>query len=222
MNFVDSIYQETKNIQTAIMTHPFTKGIGDGTLNKDSFKFFIEQDYLFLIEYSKILALATAKSPDYKTMSSFSKLLEETLNNEITLHIVYCEKLEITLTDLQNTQPAPAMESYTNFLVKIAYEGEFAEIIAALLPCMLTYAEIGLELKQNNIENNDPLYNEWIEMYSDSEFVNLAHWLRDLVNTTASNSSHLQIKKMKKAYIDSCRFELDFWTMSLNKTTWSV
>ena len=47
MNFVDSIYQETKNIQTAIMTHPFTKGIGDGTLNKDSFKFFIEQDYLF-------------------------------------------------------------------------------------------------------------------------------------------------------------------------------
>ena len=83
MNFVDSIYQETKNIQTAIMTHPFTKGIGDGTLNKDSFKFFIEQDYLFLIEYSKILALATAKSPDYKTMSSFSKLLEETLNNEI-------------------------------------------------------------------------------------------------------------------------------------------
>ena len=60
------------------------------------------------------------------------------------------------------------------------------------------------------------------DRYSDSEFVNLAHWLRDLVNTTASNSSHLQIKKMKKAYIDSCRFELDFWTMSLNKTTWSV
>ena len=140
MNFVDSIYQETKNIQTAIMSHPFTKGIGDGSLPKDSFKFFIEQDYLFLIEYSKILALATAKAPDYETMSSFSKLLEETLNNEITLHIGYCEKLEITLSDLQNTQPAPAMESYTNFLVKIAYEGEFAEIIAALLPCMLTYA----------------------------------------------------------------------------------
>ena len=56
MNFVDSIYQETKNIQTAIMTHPFTKGIGDGTLDKDSFKFFIEQDYLFLIEYSKLRA----------------------------------------------------------------------------------------------------------------------------------------------------------------------
>ena len=222
MNFVDSIYQETKTIQTAIMTHPFTKGIGDGTLHKDSFKFFIEQDYLFLIEYSKILALATAKSPDYETMSSFSKLLEETLNNEITLHIGYCEKLDITLPDLQNTQPAPAMESYTNFLVKIAYEGEFAEIIAALLPCMLTYAEIGLELKQNNIENNDPLYNEWIEMYSDPEFVDLAHWLRDLVNTVASHSSQSQIKKMKKAYIDSCRFELDFWTMSLNKTTWLV
>tara|TARA_B110000263_G_C15267558_1_gene491861 strand:+ start:641 stop:1309 length:669 start_codon:yes stop_codon:yes gene_type:complete len=222
MNFVESIYQETENIQKAIMAHPFTTGIGNGTLEKESFKFFIEQDYLFLLEYSKILALATAKSPNYSTMSSFSKLLEETLNSEILLHIGYCKKLGITLEDLQTTQPAPAMESYTNFLVKIAYEGEFSEIIAALLPCMLTYAEIGLELKQNNIENNDPLYNEWIEMYSDPEFVDLAHWLRDLVNTIASHSSQSQIKKMKKAYIDSCRFELEFWTMSLNKTTWLV
>ena len=124
--------------------------------------------------------------------SDFNELNVELFERQVEFDSARLQKGEITLTDLQNTQPAPAMESYTNFLVKIAYEGEFAEIIAALLPCMLTYAEIGLELKQNNIENNDPLYNEWIEMYSDSEFVNLAHWLRDLVNTTASNSSHLQ------------------------------
>ena len=27
--------------------------------------------------------------------------------------------------------------------------------------------------------------------------------------------------KMKKVYIDSCRFELDFWTSSLDKTRWN-
>jgi len=222
MNFVESIYQETENIQQAIMTHPFTQRIGNGTLEKDSFKFFIEQDYLFLLEYSKVLALATAKSPNYSTMSSFSKLLEETLISEISLHIGYCEKLGITLNDLQTTQPALAMKSYTNFLVKVAYEGEFTEIIAALLPCMLTYAEIGLDLKKNKTNNNDPLYDEWIEMYSNQEFVNLASWLKDLVNNTAAESSKTQKQKMKKAYIDSCRFELEFWTMSLNKTTWTI
>ena len=78
MNFVESIYKETKNIQTAIMNHPFTQGIGDGTLNKDSFKFFIEQDYLFLIEYSKILALAN--HPTFDPNKTHSLLLENTLN----------------------------------------------------------------------------------------------------------------------------------------------
>ena len=83
MNFVDSIYQETKNIQTAIMTHPFTKGIGDGTLHKDSFKFFIEQDYLFLIEYSKM------KPTQLEKIESIDML--KILENGYKVKMVYME-----------------------------------------------------------------------------------------------------------------------------------
>jgi len=39
------------------------RGIGDGTLGLERFKFWLRQDYVFLIEYARLLALAAARSP---------------------------------------------------------------------------------------------------------------------------------------------------------------
>ncbi|MGH3990814.1 MAG: hypothetical protein ACRDTZ_26380, partial [Pseudonocardiaceae bacterium] len=60
--------------------HPFVRGIGDGTLDLERFRFWIRQDYLFLIEYSRLLALATARAPDVDTMRRFADLVHETLH----------------------------------------------------------------------------------------------------------------------------------------------
>ena len=196
-------------------------GIADGSLDFDCFKHFIEQDYYFLIEYSKILGLATIKSPDYETMSKFSILLEETLNNEMQLHISFSKKLGIEESTLKKIIPTTATSSYTNFLVKTCYEGNFPEIIAALLPCMATYAEIGTKLNTIKLASISEPYKEWIEMYSSQEFQDLSEWITRLVNKTAENCTEYEKNKMKKVYIDSCKFELDFWTSSLDKTRWN-
>ena len=63
MEFIDNLYQETRAIQEQILNHPFPNGIGDGSLPMASFRHFIEQDYLFLIDYGKILGLAAVKAP---------------------------------------------------------------------------------------------------------------------------------------------------------------
>ena len=90
MLFTDTLYEKTRDIQESILNHPFPRGIGDGTLPMDSFKYFIEQDYLFLIDYSRILGLAAIKAPDRHTMKAFSELLHETISTEMELHIQFC------------------------------------------------------------------------------------------------------------------------------------
>jgi thiaminase/transcriptional activator TenA len=47
----------------AQLEHPFVQGIGDGTLGPDRFRYYLKQDYLFLIEYARTLALACARAP---------------------------------------------------------------------------------------------------------------------------------------------------------------
>ena len=65
-------------------------------------------------------------------------------------------------------------------------------------------------------------YSEWIEMYASNEFQELSKWMNDLVNKTAKECTELQKQKMKTTYINSCKFELDFWSSSLDKTRWNI
>ena len=178
------LYSQLKNQDTKLwdkyVYHPFVCQIGAGTLAKECFQRYLGQDYLFLIEYGKILGLATIKSPDYKTMSKFSILLQETLNTEMQLHLSFCKKIGITESRLKNIKPTNATSTYTNFLVKIGYECDFSEIVAALLPCMATYAEIGEKLDSIKSPGIHAAYSEWIEMYASNEFQELSKWMNDL------------------------------------------
>tara|TARA_B100000427_G_C15460314_1_gene573715 strand:- start:121 stop:792 length:672 start_codon:yes stop_codon:yes gene_type:complete len=221
MSFTKNLYSDTEEIQSLIINHEFPMGIADGSLDMSCFKHFIEQDYYFLIEYSKILGLATIKSPNYETMSKFSTLLEETLNNEMKLHISFCNQLGIEESTLKKIIPTTATSAYTNFLVKTGYECGFPEIISALLPCMATYAEIGIKLDSIKQTNINPAYEEWIKMYSSQEFQDLSKWITELVDKEAENCTENEKNKMKKVYIASCKFELDFWTSSLDKVRWN-
>ena len=81
--FTDRLHQKASGIWKAQQQHPFVRGIGDGTLDVEKFKYWLRQDYLFLVEYARLLSLAAARSPDLETMTRFGALLQETLATEI-------------------------------------------------------------------------------------------------------------------------------------------
>src|SRR5581483_6148648 len=104
-------------IWAASAAHPFLRGIGDGSLPVDRFQFYIAQDYVFLVEYSRFLALAVAKAEDTETMGRLAGLLHSTLNVEMALHRSYCARFGITPEALAATEPAPVTHAYTRHLL---------------------------------------------------------------------------------------------------------
>jgi thiaminase/transcriptional activator TenA len=145
-SFTDAIRAKAHPIWDRELKHPFVRGLGDGTLPIDRFRFYLGQDYLFLIGYCRVFALATAKARDLQTFGVFTRLLDETLNTEMQLHRDYCQRLGIAATDLEATAPAPITHAYTRHLLAVAYSGSMADIVATVLPCQLGYAEIGIAL----------------------------------------------------------------------------
>jgi thiaminase/transcriptional activator TenA len=103
---------------------------------------------VFLIEYACLLALAAARGPDLETMTRFATLLKETLETEMNLHRAYAVEFGISRQELERELPAPATRGYTDFLLRVAATGDFAELAAALLPCMWAFSEIGLRLAE--------------------------------------------------------------------------
>ena len=48
MKFSEVLFSEVKKIWDGYLEHPFVKGIGEGTLDKEKFKNYLIQDYLYL------------------------------------------------------------------------------------------------------------------------------------------------------------------------------
>lgn len=222
MAFADDIERESQPIRQAILGHPFVAGVGAGTLETARFKHYVLQDYVYLIDYSRVLALAAAKAPDLPTMGWFARLLDETLNREMDLHRRYCAQFGITPAELESTIAAPTTVAYTSYLLRLAQQGSFAELVAGLLPCQWGYWEIGDHLARQGEPANAPLYCQWIQMYADPEFAALADQLRNLANRLGESAGPIELTAMGQAYLTSLRFEYRFWDMAYNLEEWGV
>jgi thiaminase/transcriptional activator TenA len=204
------------------LAHPFVRGLGDGTLPVDRFGFYLEQDYLFLVEYCRVFALASAKARDLAVMGLFSGLLNDTLQTEMQLHRDYCKRLGIADSALTGARAAPVTHGYTRHLLSTAYSGSVVEIVAAVLPCQLGYVEIALALEREGGGGNNSFYREWIKTYTSPEFVEGAKRLVQLLDRLADGIQPPETAWLSDLFLTSSRFEYLFWEMSWTKATWPV
>ena len=123
MVFSEKLKRAGEGIWERIYAHPFVRGIGDGSLPVGAFRFYMCQDYVFLVEYARVLALATSKGDDLATMGKFAGLLDATLNREMDLHRAYAGRFGITDADLQAAVLAPTARAYTRHLLEVARAG---------------------------------------------------------------------------------------------------
>jgi thiaminase/transcriptional activator TenA len=223
MDFSYRLYQKVKDIWGKTHQHPFIVEMGRGDLPVESFIRYMKQDYVFLIDYSKLFALGVVKANDIETMAAFARLLHETLHGEMDLHRRYSGRFGITYQQLEETKPAPINLAYTRYMLNVAQNGSLEELISALLPCMWSYWEIGKMLVETYPGSSDhPLYGEWIKMYSSSEFGSLATWLIDLLNKLADEKSERELAVLEEHFLTTSRFEYMFWDMVFDGGEWPV
>src|SRR3954447_3056003 len=179
--FADELRAGSAGLWEAQHAHAFVRGIADGTLPEERFAHYVRQDYVFLVEYARMLALGAARAPDLQTMRRFAALAQAILGEEMDLHRAFAREFGISQADLEAEQPAPTTQAYTDFLVRTAALADEAELAAALLPCMWGYAELGQRLAATGAPP-DERYARWIETYASPEFDELATWCRGLVD----------------------------------------
>ena len=203
----------------AIFRHPFVTGIGDGSLSRDRFEFFLKQDYAYLLDFSRVFALACAKTRELEDMRAFAALLSSTLNQEMELHRKTCAAFGIPAEELETTARSMITSAYTDFLMRTCYEGGAAEILAVLLPCACGYAEIGQRLRSQGLPGNRH-YRDWIDTYSSREFLELSDWLIGRMNAHGGDAPAKRKESWYRLYETSARYEYLFFDMGWKKEEW--
>jgi len=214
MGFSQTLLDGAKPLRDRILAHPFVQGLGDGTLPVEKFRFYLEQDYLFLIEYCRVLSLAVAKSREPGTMRRFAELLHSTLEVEMELHRGYSAQFGLSARQMETAAPAATTHAYTRHLLAIAWGGGLGEIAAGLLPCQWGYLEVATRLAEAGGSTPTNPYHRWIESYTANEYADLAHWIRGLVDAVAEQAGPVGRMAMETAFVESSRYELMFWDMA--------
>ncbi len=214
MGLSDDLRTLADPVWSRSLSHPFVTGIGDGSLPTEKFKFYVRQDYVFLVEYSRVLALAVAKGHDLPVMEQFAELLHATLVTEMALHRSYCGEFGISPEDLAETRAAPTTYAYTRHLLETAWSGSLGEIVASLFPCAWGYWEIGKMLLARGTPARAPLYARWIETYASKEYGEVARWLKNLLDALGEAASPSESERMTERFLLSSRFEHAFWEMA--------
>lgn len=213
MRFSDRLRELAAPLWAAQLDHPFVAAIGSGTLPDDRWRRWVLQDHLFLVDYCRVFALGAARAPDLATAARFASLLEATAGTEMELHRRFAARFGLAPADLEAARPEPETAAYCDFLLRTAALGDFAELAAALLPCMWAFAWIGEQLAHRG-RPADERCREWIDSYANPEFAELAGWCRTLVDGCAEGAGEAGRARMEARFVESSRHELRFWDMA--------
>jgi len=221
MSFTEDLEPVAEPIWEAIVDHPMVEQLGAGTLDEAPFRYWVKQDYVYLVEYSRVFALGAANAPDLDRMGTFAELLESTINTEMDLHREYAAEFGISEEELEATEPSPTTQAYTDFLVRTAATDTFGDLVAALLPCMWGFHETALRLEERGKPDHEQ-YAAWIDMYAGEEFGELTDWCLALMDDVAANASEADRERYEERFVTSARYEYRFWDAAWRQEEWSV
>lgn len=217
MKLTDLLYEDVKPIWDDYLTHPFVKGIGDGTLDMDRFRFFMLQDYLYLYDYARVFAIGVVKSKTPELMRHFSELVYNTLNGEMAIHQAYMARLGITDAEVKAVVPSIVNTSYTHYMMSIGQNGSILELLVSILSCSWSYQMIGEALNRIPGAAEHPFYGEWIQGYTSEGYVADNRTIMNLVNDLGANCTDKEITQLKTIFRNCSRYEAMFWDMAYNK-----
>jgi thiaminase/transcriptional activator TenA len=220
MTFTDELWQSIATIYASILRHPFLRGLTDGSLPRESFRFYAVQDALYLREFARALSLAAARAPEDDWIIMFNEHAAGALRVERALHESFFREFGLSPEDVAATPLAPTNLAYTSYLLTVAYAAPFHEAITALLPCYWIYWEVGKELERAG--SPDPLYARWIGTYASKEFGSLVRAVLDATDKTASRRQRTELDMMRRHFIVASRYEWMFWEMGYRRETWPI
>ena len=217
--FSQELRKRTAKLWDAVHAHPFVCGIGDGSLPKEPFAYYLAQDYVYLVGFARVLAVGAAKAHGLEDMRRFAGLLRSTLEGEMDLHRRTCAAFGIGAEELERTEPALVTTAYTSFLLRACHEGGIEDVLCVLLPCAAGYVEIAQRLREGGLPEH-PHYRDWIETYTDPEMLAVVDWLAARMDAFGANAGGEARARWHELYRTSARFELLFFEMAWKQESW--
>ena len=198
--------------------HDFVRGIGAGNLAPAAFRYYLEQDYLFLIHFARAYALAAFKADTLEEMRAAAETMRLLLDVEMKMHVKYCAGWGLTEQAMAAQPEDKANMAYTRFVIERGLAGDALDLHVALAPCVIGYGVVGraLERGADTLRAGNP-YAEWIAMYAGGEYQAIVKGAEERLDRLwARRGNEARYAALLETFRAACRLETAFWQMGLD------
>ncbi|WP_329088353.1 TenA family protein [Streptosporangium sp. NBC_01469] len=198
MSVSEELHAIGRPLVEAQLAHPTVAGIARGDLPEPVFRSWLEQDYLFLLDYVRVFSRLAWQAPDGH-LGDLVDLAHATFHEELSLHRSLSAEFG---ADLDGARKGQACAAYTSFLLDSA--AVYADGLAALYPCMWGYSTLGRVLAEN--PPDEPRYRAWVDTYAHPAFAELTGRIAVMVDEVAPDPA-----RAGKLFAEGMSHELAFW-----------
>lgn len=218
--FTDVLLGCIVNVRKRILEHQFIREMSEGTLEGETFRYFIIQDVLYLREFEKALTILLERSASLPLIHSFANRTLSALSSELTLHCSLLASWSVSNEDLLSTSKSPTCTLYGSYLLATVYDCPASEAFAAFLPCFWSYMDIGRSLSINGSRNK--LYQQWIDTYCSPDLTADLDYVIKLVDQVGESASEQEKVNIQRHFHQVSQFEWMFWDAAYRREQWPV
>ncbi|HHS92566.1 MAG TPA: thiaminase II [Campylobacterales bacterium] len=212
----DEVRAKSEPIFQAIINHGFIKDLMAGTLDKDIFGFYVNQDTLYLSEYMKVLSHVGVKCYETDEIQFYLASATGIIEVEKELHKLFLDEAYL------NPEPSPTCELYNSYMARIVNNYSVEIGLAAVLPCFSIYKEVGDYILANQLNHNDNAYQKWIDTYAGEEFATAVEQAIAITNKYAKTASKENLALMEEVFLKTSKLEYMFWDSAYKQEKWSL
>jgi len=216
MSWYDEVRAKTEPIFQEIVQHDFIKNLMAGTLSKEVFGFYVNQDTLYLSEYTKVLSNVGVKCHESEETQFYLESATGILEVEKALHQVFLEEKYLS------SEVSPTCELYNSYMARIVNNYSVEVGLAVVLPCFSIYKEVGDYILANQSNKEENPYQAWIDTYAGEEFATSVAKAIEITNKYAATASKENLKLMEKVFLKTSKMEWMFWDSAYKEEKWAI
>ena len=199
----------------AVTRHPFLTGLTDGSLARDKFLFYLNQDALYLDDFGKVLAGLAVKSAKRGHVEDFLSFARDTIEVERQLHRSFLGSLDPA------ARPSPTCLLYTSFLHRQLAAAPLEVAAATVLPCFWVYKEVGEYILAQVKQPQNP-FQSWIDTYGGDEYGRAVSRAIAMADELAEETTAAIRQEMTRAFELCTKMEWMFWDSGWRQEAWPV
>ncbi|MDC0738437.1 TenA family protein [Cognatishimia sp. SS12] len=191
---------------TMATSHPFTDALAAGTLPAEKMAGYLQQDYLFIDEFVRLLATTIAHAPTLADSVPAAQFLAVVTGPENTYFQRSFEALDIP----GEAAPAQATRNFKMLMEEARLSGRYELMLAVLCVAEWVY----LEWATPHADQAEALpfwLGEWITLHSGAGFEGVVAYLRGQLDQTWETLDHLQRDMVQDFFVEAVRRERAFF-----------